>query len=55
MSDAQETLVEHPVDIVTSFASGPRAIRYAPPGYNSERPFTMAFGYALGTMGSPYM
>lgn len=38
MSETDKCLFEHPVDIVTSFAPGPRAVRHAPPGYNSEGP-----------------
>ncbi|KIM40547.1 hypothetical protein M413DRAFT_412501 [Hebeloma cylindrosporum] len=33
-----EMLIEQPVNIVTAFASGPRARMYAPPGYESEIP-----------------
>ncbi|KAF5327893.1 hypothetical protein D9619_004152 [Psilocybe cf. subviscida] len=47
MAKAEQTLVKHPVDIVTSFAPGPRAVRHAPPGYDSERPVKMEFGLAL--------
>lgn len=40
MAKVEQTLVEHPVDIVTAFAPGPRAVPYAPPGYDAERPLT---------------
>ncbi|KAF5326919.1 hypothetical protein D9619_004165 [Psilocybe cf. subviscida] len=40
-------LLEHPVDIVTSFAPGPRAVRSAPPGYDSGRSLTAEYGVAI--------
>ncbi|KAF5327889.1 hypothetical protein D9619_004150 [Psilocybe cf. subviscida] len=55
MAETEKSLLEHPVEIVTLFAPGPRAVRYAPPGSGSERPLPMEFGMALGTLGSAYM
>lgn len=33
-----EPLLEHPVDVVTSYAPGPRPRMSAPPGYESDVP-----------------
>lgn len=38
-----KALVEQPVEIVTSYASGPRPKKYAPPGYESEIPVPRRF------------
>jgi hypothetical protein len=47
MAKKEKVLLEHPVDIVTLIAQGPRSVRYAPPGYDSERPLTVEV-YPLG-------
>lgn len=43
-STEANALVEYPVEIVTSYASGPRPKKYAPPGYESEIPVPRRFG-----------
>lgn len=49
MEKLERNLVEHPVGIVTAFGPGPRAVPYAPPGYDAERPLAMESGLALGS------
>lgn len=55
MVDAGKDVLMHPVEIVTSFAPGPRAVRYAPPGYESEKPLPVEFGLGLSSMGNAFM